>query len=204
MGSVYDKGVAVEFFIPRSRSQSGQQLMERVQATHIRSDPDLQGEFWDCRWATMYCHANRHAVEQYDVLALRIHQGEFLELLPGSELEPDHTLMIAQAFSQACTAVRPDVAFITGGAAQSHPDWIEKYYVPLVLRQDANALVETHFRLLYMSIEIASKWNDFEQYQDLRSWEEGPVFKWRAWREGLIAEPDGVYLFSGTGHRRLL
>lgn len=202
MGSIDDKGLSAAFFMPTRPSQSAQALLQAAGATNIHLDPYARAEFWNCEWATLHCTAFVLAMQTHDMLVLRFMQSDFLRLVPGSESEPDHSLRVAEAFSTTCSALRPDVAFITVGLRESQADWIQALYAPLVARQDANALVETQFGLLHLSAAFASQWDGFEPYQNIRAGLEGPLFKFHQWREGLNAASDGVYLFAGSGHRR--
>ena len=202
MGSIYDKGAATVFCIPRHRSMPQREMMELAGLTNIQPDsfqPD--GKAWYGRWVSMYCQPDFEAIGMYDVLILRVYQSDLLSRIPDSEQEPDKLLTFAEAFAGACDALRPDIAFTVSGAAQSRCEWMRKYYAPPVLQQDANALVEKHFGLLYMNAELASKWKQYESYQNFRSWSDGPVFEFGL-RDGLNATPDGMYLFAGTGRGR--
>ncbi|HWO24379.1 MAG TPA: hypothetical protein VNO30_36795 [Kofleriaceae bacterium] len=177
--------MAASFYLRQVDGAAQPSLEELVSRIGFRSTHHEQegGREVLCgHWGVMEdVRAERQALDWHVCLRLFPHLGDLLDRMGD---DADRSMPVAEAFRDACEALRPEVALLYTRPDEVEPEYLDAQY-PKVLGLDGILLDQSNPVLLYMSSELAAYFPE-------------------AYRVGRDALPvtDGLLLFRGTGAHR--
>ena len=158
------------------------ELATRVGLGKIHHERGSDPEVLYGNWGVMESvRAERQVLASHVCLQLFPHLSDLLDRQANGA---DEAMPIAEAFRNACEALRPEVALLYTRPDEIEPAYIDAQY-PKVLGLDGILLDESNPVLLYLDSEIAAHFPD----------------AYRVNRDRLPVT-DGLLLFRGTGARR--
>jgi hypothetical protein len=149
--------MAAIFYVPREEGDEVpplQDLATRAGVTELAPAADEgEGEVWYGRWGVMESvRVHQEVLLAHVCLHIDPHLNDLLDRMPQGD-RADDSMSIAEAFRDACEALRPEAAVFYTRPDEVEPAYIAAQY-PAVLAMDGNLLDVSNPKLLYLNPQL--------------------------------------------------
>jgi hypothetical protein len=147
---VADRELGAAFYLPVAEAEPRGWASELLGKLGVRVWIDPYDDQF-AEWGGLFCRVRVLDVAPYRILALTYGQNGFAKLLyrNSDDLAQDGALRVAQAFRDACEALRPVVGFVTSQAEEDFEELLTEY-ADEVRTGNVFGLSQAGFGLVYL------------------------------------------------------